>query len=131
MRAELQTMLDGVAPSAVARVTANVALAANFVASVDANAVIFILAKAVDGPAVPLAVTRRTVADLPFTVTLDATMAMMPGVSLADFAAAYVVARISRGGQPIAASGDLEGRSPPFAPGADDQVSIVIDTVVP
>jgi len=82
-------------------------------------------------PGPPLAVTRRRVAELPLTVTLDEGMAMMPGRSLRDFDQVYVVARVARSGQPQASSGDLEGRSGTFTPDSHSSVSITIDSRVP
>ncbi len=92
---------------------------------------VFVIARAVDGPKVPLAVSRHTRAQLPLTITLDETMAMMPGMSLIDFENVYVVARISTGGSRQAQSGDLEGRSDAIRLDSAADTTVRIDTVIP
>ena len=62
------------------------------------NDSVFVYAKANAGPPMPLAVERMRVADLPRLVTLDETMGMMQGMSLANFDAVILVARISSSG---------------------------------
>jgi cytochrome c-type biogenesis protein CcmH len=68
---------------------------------------IFIYAKAMQGPPVPLAVVRKKVKDLPITVTLNDAMAMMPTMKLSKFDKVKIGARISKSGNAIAQSGDL------------------------
>ncbi|MFV9614777.1 MAG: c-type cytochrome biogenesis protein CcmI, partial [Gammaproteobacteria bacterium] len=50
-----------------------------------ANDVIFVYAKAKQGPRMPLAAQRMTLAELPATVLLDDSMAMMAGMNLSAF----------------------------------------------
>jgi cytochrome c-type biogenesis protein CcmH len=69
---------------------------------------VYIFAKAVSGPPMPLAVVKRKVADLPLQVVLDESMAMMAGFSIADFDQIIVTARISETGL---ATPSLEDRS--------------------
>lgn len=59
---------------------------------------VFVFARAMNGPPMPLAVRELDVADLPRTVNLDESMAMMPEMGLADFDQVQVVARISTSG---------------------------------
>lgn len=92
---------------------------------------VFIFAKAASGPPMPLAVVRKTVADLPVTVTLDETQAMMPQLSLASFEQVTVGARISSSGQPTSQPGDLEGESEPVSSDTSQTIDITIDRVVP
>jgi len=68
---------------------------------------VFIFARAVSGPPMPLAVAQLTVADLPAQVTLDDSMAMIPTLKLSTFPAVTVGARIALSGNPIAQPGDL------------------------
>ncbi|NQV63873.1 MAG: c-type cytochrome biogenesis protein CcmI [SAR86 cluster bacterium] len=65
---------------------------------VDPQARVFVFARAMRGPPMPLAVQQMTVSALPRLVTLDGSMGMMAGMSLADFDQVQVVARISSTG---------------------------------
>jgi cytochrome c-type biogenesis protein CcmH len=91
---------------------------------------VFIFARAAQGPRMPLAVLRKQVRDLPATFQLDDSMAMNPALKLSSVAQVVVTARVSRSGGAMPQSGDLQGESPPVAPGAK-AVSITIDQVVP
>ena len=62
----------------------------------------------------PLAVQRMTRADLPTLVTLDESMAMMPGMGLANFDNVQVVARISASGTANAGPDDYQALSDPI-----------------
>jgi cytochrome c-type biogenesis protein CcmH len=90
---------------------------------------VFIFARAVDGPRVPLAVTRREVRELPSTFTLDDRMAMAPGMNLSAHARVVVGARVSKSGQPGPQPGDFEGLSAPVNVGATG-VNVVIATEI-
>ena len=59
---------------------------------------VYVFARAVTGPPMPLAVVKRTVSDLPLQVVLDESMAMMAGLSIADFDQIIVTAKISETG---------------------------------
>lgn len=94
------------------------------------NDTLFIFARAVNGPRMPLAVVRATAADLPRSFHLDDSMAMAPVAKLSNASEVVVEARISKSGSATPSPGDLEGRSAAVAPGARD-VLIVINDVVP
>lgn len=72
---------------------------------------VFVFARAVTGPPMPLAVARLSRRDLPTLVQLDESMAMMPGMGLANFDQVQVVARISMSGIANAGPDDFEARS--------------------
>jgi cytochrome c-type biogenesis protein CcmH len=90
---------------------------------------VFIFARAAEGPAMPLAVRRVKVRELPAEFALDDSMAMAPGMSLSAHPRVVVVARVSRSGTPAAQAGDLQGMSAPVANDASS-VTVVIDSVV-
>lgn len=92
---------------------------------------LYVFARAEDGPPMPLAVSRHTVAELPLTVSLDDSMAMTPQLRLSMFASVVVGARISRSGSATPSSGDLHGHSTPLSPSTGASVSVLIDGVVP
>jgi cytochrome c-type biogenesis protein CcmH len=118
-------------PGDTASLKVNVALAPSMEGDAAAGDTVFIFARAVDGPPMPLSVVRKTVADLPVTVTLDDSQAMTPQFKLSGFDRVTVGARISSSGQPIAQPGDLEGESPPLSTSTSETVEITIDRVVP
>ena len=98
---------------------------------VSDRATLFIVAKAVDSPGVPVAVLRTTAASWPVTFTLDDSRAMLPERTLSSVARVTVEARISASGQATPLSGDLQGISQAIDPSAHQSVRILIDRVVP
>ena len=89
---------------------------------------VFIFARAAEGPRMPLAVIRKTVRDLPLTFTLDDSMAVMPSLKLSSVARVVISARISKSGNATPTPGDLQGSSSPVQVGAKG-VSVTIDSV--
>ncbi|MEH6455693.1 MAG: c-type cytochrome biogenesis protein CcmI [Cocleimonas sp.] len=84
-----------------------ISIAANLKGQVSPEDFVFIYAKAMSGPPMPLAAVRRQVKDLPLEVQLNDQMAMMPDLKLSAFKDVSVGARVSKTGQPIPQSGDL------------------------
>ena len=113
-----------------ASVSGRVTLAPEIAAKASPGDTLFLLARAVNGPRIPLAVLRKQVSDLPFEFTLDDALAMSPELKLSGFPEVIVAARISKSGNAIAQSGDLQGTSAPVKVGAKG-LSITIDSVVP
>jgi cytochrome c-type biogenesis protein CcmH len=96
---------------------------------VGPNDTLFVFARAVDGPRIPLAVERTAAGAFPHAFTLDDSMAMATGATLSRAGDVIVEARISKSGNATPAPGDLEGKSGVMKPGAHDG-AIVIDNVV-
>ncbi len=92
---------------------------------------VFVFARAAQGPRMPLAIVRKQVKDLPITVQLDDSMAMMPAMKLSNFPQVIVGARVSKSGNAMPSSGDLEGASAAVQPGTSQTVQVTIDQVVP
>ncbi len=90
---------------------------------------VFIYAKALSGPPMPLAAARKQVRDLPLTLILDDSMAMMPQMTLSGFSEVIVGARVSKSGGPSAQPGDLEGEIKPVTPGQPGPVLVTIDSI--
>jgi len=93
--------------------------------------VLFVFARAEQGPPMPLAASRLRAGDLPTEVVLNDAMAMMPQLKLSGFDRVKVSARISRSGQPVAQSGDLQSQPVAVKVSGDSQVELVIDRQVP
>ena len=79
----------------------------------------------------PLAILRKQVKDLPLAFTLDDSLAMSPQHKLSSAATVVVGARISRSGNAMPASGDLQGSSATVRPGARDVMIEIADVVGP
>lgn len=91
---------------------------------------VFIFARAASGPRMPLAILRKQVKDLPITFELNDSMAMNPAMKLSNFPEVVVGARISKSGNAMPQSGDLEGKSPVVSVGTTE-IPIEIDQTVP
>jgi cytochrome c-type biogenesis protein CcmH len=109
----------------------SIALDPALAAQTRPEATVFVYAKAVAGPPMPLAAQRIRVAELPVTLTLDDTMAMMPQMRLSAFPQVTVGARISRTGQAMPQPGDLEGEVSPVASDQAETVAVTIARVRP
>lgn len=95
-----------------------------------ANDTLFIYARAETGPRMPLAIMQLKVSDLPASFSLNDDMAMTPTMKISSFPKVVVEARVSKSGQAVPTSGDLQGFSAPVNLGQND-ISIVIDQQVP
>jgi cytochrome c-type biogenesis protein CcmH len=89
----------------------NVKVSAATSVDLPPGSAVFIYARAVNGPPAPLAVQRVRLDQLPMAIRLDESMAMMPGMGLANFDQVVVIARVSASGQVTPAAGDYEARS--------------------
>jgi cytochrome c-type biogenesis protein CcmH len=92
---------------ASATVKGRVRLIAELAANAAPTDTVFVFARSIDAPTVPLAVLKFQVKDLPLDFTLDDTMALNPGVKLSKFKAVDVGARISNSGSVTTRHGDL------------------------
>jgi cytochrome c-type biogenesis protein CcmH len=96
-----------------------------------ADDTVFVFARAAQGPKMPLAIVRKQVKDLPVTVTLDDSLAMTPAMVLSNFPEVTVGARVSKSGQAMPQSGDLQGLVTPVASKGDQSVDLTINATVP
>jgi cytochrome c-type biogenesis protein CcmH len=106
-----------------------VSLAAALKDQAGPDDLVFIFARAVAGPPMPLAVLRKRVRDLPVSFALDDSMAMAPGANLSAFPKVVISARVSKSGTAKPQAGDLQGASGPVANDASG-VRVLIDSVV-
>jgi hypothetical protein len=91
---------------------------------------LFIVAKSVDSPGIPVAVFRGSVGIWPLKFTLDDSQSMLPGRNLSSAGRVTIEARISQKGQAQPARGDLHGSSGVINPGDHALLKILIDQVI-
>ena len=78
----------------------------------------------------PVAIMRVMKKDLPFTFRLDDSNSPMPARKLSEAGTVVIVARLSKSGDAMPQSGDLQGMSQPVTPGANG-ITVVIDREIP
>jgi cytochrome c-type biogenesis protein CcmH len=113
-----------------AAISGTVRLAPSLVGKVASMDTLFVFAREINGPAMPVSIVRATTNDLPFTFRLDDSTSPMPSRKLSDAGTVVIVARLSKSGGAMPQSGDLQGMSQPTKPGAK-QIAIVIDREIP
>jgi cytochrome c-type biogenesis protein CcmH len=120
----------GPAQAAAKSVSGRVELAPAVKDKAAADDTVFIFARAVDGPRMPLAARRARVADLPLEFTLDDSQALMPEATLSSAQQVRVEVRVSKSGKATPGKGDLTGKSAAVKPGAKG-LRIIIDQIDP
>lgn len=111
-------------------ISGNVTLAPALAAKVQPGDSLFIYARPVTGPRMPLALLRKQAGDLPLNFTLDDSMAISPDMKLSGASEVKLEARVTKSGQAIRQPGDLIGESGPVKIGAKG-IKLIIDQVSP
>ncbi len=111
-----------------AHIKVSVRLDPKFVHEFASETPVFVFARAVNGPRMPLAVVRTTVGRLPQTVTLDDSQSLASGVKLSAFREVRVVARVSPDGEATAKAGNVQGSSGPIRIDVDKSITLVMDS---
>ena len=122
---------DNQAPVSGNQIRVTVSLDPALTQQAAADDTVFVFARAAEGPKMPLAIVRKQVRDLPVTVTLDDSLAMTPAMVLSNFPQVTVGARISKSGQAMPQSGDLQGTVTPVASQGEQSVDLLINSTVP
>ena len=127
-----QAQKGGVAGGAVAgrSVSGTVTLSPTLASKVRPDDSVFVFARPADGSRMPVAVVRARVSELPLQFTLDDSRAMAPTAKISALNEVIVNARVSRSGNAIPASGDLEGTTEKVKVGTQG-MSVVIDRAIP
>ncbi len=105
-------------------------LAPALAAKVQAGDTVFVFARAIDGPRIPLAVLRARGQDLPLAFSLDDSLAINPELKISGASQVKIEARVSKSGNATPQSGDLIGESGAVKPGATG-VNILIEKSIP
>ncbi len=99
-------------------------------AQVSPDDVVFIFARAANGPRMPLAILRKQVSDLPMSFTLDDSMAMTPEMKLSSFSEVVIGARVSKSGTAMSGAGDVEGLSGVIRLSDGNEVNLIINNII-
>ena len=126
--ADPATASSAAATSSVA-LDVTVKLDPKLAAKVQPADTLFVFARAVNGPPMPLAVARLKASQLPAKVTLTDAMAMTPAMTLSNFPQVSVAARISKSGNAMPQAGDLESAPVEVATDSHAPVALTIDKV--
>ncbi|MDX1345074.1 MAG: c-type cytochrome biogenesis protein CcmI [Sedimenticolaceae bacterium] len=114
------------APGDTKEVRVRVSLSPEARAAVSPEATVFIFARAVEGPPMPLAASRHRVSELPLELTLDDSMAMMPQMKISAFEEVSVTAKISMSGTADASPDDRSSEQMRVALPTSGVVELVI-----
>jgi cytochrome c-type biogenesis protein CcmH len=112
--------------SQAAAISGTVNLAPRLAAKAVSMNTLFVFAREINGPPMPVSIVRATKQDMPFMFRLDDSTSPMPSRKLSSAGTVMIVARLSKSGQAMPQSGDLEGVSQPVRPGAN-KITVVID----
>jgi cytochrome c-type biogenesis protein CcmH len=126
---------DGSADLTDTTVVVNVDITPELAAKVGPNDVLFVFARAANGPPMPLAVHRQPAAELvagkPIRITLSEANAMMPSMTLSQFSEIVIGARISKTGVANAQSGDFQALSDVQKQPLTAPLSLTITQILP
>jgi len=111
-------------------VTVNVDIGPNAGSVVPADATVFIIARDPNQPSPPVAALRRRASELPASIVIGDSDAMVPGRVPSGFAQLEIIARVSMSGQPMAQTGDWQGQTM-ASPSDEAVVSVLIDEQIP
>ncbi|MBX2867135.1 MAG: c-type cytochrome biogenesis protein CcmI [Acidiferrobacterales bacterium] len=112
-------------------VAVTLSLSSEHAAQVSGDDIVFVFATEKDGPPAPLAVVRLRVGDLPTTVILDHTHAMLPGRTIDGPKAIEIRARVAMSGKPTRSAGDIESRLVEVTQMGRSEVALSIDSMIP
>ena len=119
------------AASSGPQLTLRVSLDPSLASQVKPDAVLFVFARAENGPPMPLAIQRIAASELPTTLVLDDSMGMIPAMKLSGFPKVVVGARISASGNASAQPGDLQILVSGVDTARKEPLDLIINSVVP
>lgn len=129
-RAKQAQVRRGVVATAAGVIHVKVSIDRGLSGKFEPGDALYVFARALNGPPMPLAVVRRTAAELPLKLDLDDSQSMMPARPLSSVAEIVVSARISRHGSPDPQPGDVEAVAVPVRQnGADQNIELLLQSV--
>lgn len=121
-QAQSQTQASGKAAAIKVKVSLDPALAGKL----SPEDTVFVFAKALNGPPMPLAASRHKVKELPLEVTLDDSMAMTPQAKLSSADQVTISAKISASGNATPQGGDYLSETVTVGSDTQEEVTLVI-----
>ncbi|MGA2563170.1 MAG: hypothetical protein ABSF96_06385 [Steroidobacteraceae bacterium] len=118
------------ASAASVQVIGEVAIEESLKSKVPAGLTLFIVAKSINAPGVPVAVVRTQTGQWPLQFRLDDSLAMLPGQKLSTAGPVTVEARISQGGTAASQAGDLQSAPVSVDPRSGKSVHLIIDHII-
>ncbi|MEO5963682.1 MAG: cytochrome C biogenesis protein [Thermomonas sp.] len=116
--------VQALTPALVVNVSLDPELAARI--RLRGDAVVFVIARAVGGPPMPVAAEKHGVSELPFTASLDDSDSPMPTMKLSQMKEVELIARLSAGGSAEQQEGDLESKPVRVTLPASKPIDLVI-----
>ncbi len=98
---------SAIASTVTAEIIVKVDISPELKAKTQPEQAVFVYAKALNGPPMPLAVKKMTVGDLPTSISLSDADAMLPSMKLSAFPQVTIGARVSRSGDAVRQPGDF------------------------
>lgn len=130
-RSKLKQAASGT-PAAASTIRVKVQVDRSLAGKFQPGDVVYIFARALNGPPMPVAVVRRSAGELPFTVELNDSQSVMPTHPLSAVPEVAVSARISRHGSPEGQPGDLDAVAVPVRQnGSAQNIELTIQTLRP
>jgi len=121
---------EAVTEAVAEAISGEVSLSGKLAAQAKPEDLLFVFARADEGPRMPLAVMRVRVSDLPLTFHFDDSMALPGGKKISEFKTVSIEARVAKAGMAQSSSGDLFGSIKSVKPGSQN-VRVVIDQIQP
>ena len=129
--ADLEARLDHAASttaSTSAAIRGHVSVADGVAGRVDSNDIVYVIAKT-EGNPMPLAVLRRSAAELPFDFVLSDDNSMVEGGGISSASSVTISARLSKPGDALNSAATLGASSAAIDPQNAGELALVIDVV--
>lgn len=115
-------------PNLNAQVSGTIQVSPSLSSKINSDDVVFIYARAIDGPRMPVAILKIKAGQLPYQFVLDDKLAMAPELSISKFKKVSIIARISKSGEATPKAGDLFGELEEVSTGSKN-LKLTIDKV--
>lgn len=93
--------------------------------------VLFLFARLPGGPPMPVAAIKMPARGFPLEILLDDSAMLQPGATLTQYEKIVITARISRSGEPMAQSGDLQSQPLQVSTGTSETLDVIINQRLP